>query len=92
MAEQTFRPRLFRVSLVAMRDTRREGRTPPRRAFTRLFCCRSLAGRSRSAVLGMYTDVSDDADTGQLNINGLKLERLFIHLAFFPYNLDRKSE
>lgn len=37
-------------------------------------------------------DVSDDANTGQLNINGLKLERLFIHLAFFPYNLDRKSE
>lgn len=57
-----------------------------------LFCCRSLAVRSRSAVLGMYMDVSDDADTGQLNINGLKLERLFIHLAFFPYNLDRKSE
>lgn len=36
-------------------------------------------------------DVSDDADTGQLNINGLKLERLLIHLAFFPYNLNRKS-
>ena len=76
MAEQAFWSRFFRVPLVAIVDARRKGRIRPRNVFTRLLCYEALVAGSRSGVLGKYMDIGDDANTGQLNINGLDFKRL----------------
>ena len=44
--------------------------------FSQDYYVMSLVAGIRSGVLRKYMDIGDDADTGQLNINGLDFERL----------------